>query len=177
MNKANYSKTQITLALIDLLQKTSIDQITITSLVTKAKVSRNAFYNNYTSIEDVLKEAYRQAHQKIFQDKYKDMNYYTSDEAIYDFIHFFDDNTELLLALNKWDLLPYISQYNTNCLLESLKQANNAFIQQYKEYFMIYYTIPYFQICYYWILSDKKESVTQLFQIIKTLQNQTFKNI
>ncbi|UTY40556.1 hypothetical protein NMU03_07220 [Allocoprobacillus halotolerans] len=102
------------------------------------------------------------------------MNYYTSDEAIYDFIHFFDDNTELLLALNKWDLLPYISQYNTNCLLE---KANNTFIQRYKEYFMIYYTIPYFQICYCWILSDKKESVTQVFQIIKTLQNQTFKNI
>ena len=57
MNKANYSKQQITEALIDLLQKTSIEDITITSLVTKAHVSRNAFYNNYQSVEDVLKEA------------------------------------------------------------------------------------------------------------------------
>ena len=84
MNKANYSKQQITEALIDLLQKTSIEDITITSLVTKAHVSRNAFYNNYQSVEDVLKEAYRQAHQKAFQNKYIDISYFTSDEAILD---------------------------------------------------------------------------------------------
>ena len=67
MNKSDYSKYQITQALINLLQKTPIENITITSLVTKAKVSRNAFYNNYQSIEDVLKEVYQQAHQKTFQ--------------------------------------------------------------------------------------------------------------
>ena len=103
MNKANYSKQQITEALIDLLQKTSIEDITITSLVTKAHVSRNAFYNNYQSVEDVLKEAYRQAHQKAFQNKYIDISYFTSDEAILDFIQFFDKNTALLLALQKWN--------------------------------------------------------------------------
>lgn len=43
MNKSDYSKYQITQALINLLQKTPIENITITSLVTKAKVSRNAF--------------------------------------------------------------------------------------------------------------------------------------
>lgn len=174
MNKSDYSKYQITQALINLLQKTPIENITITSLVTKAKVSRNAFYNNYQSIEDVLKEVYQQAHQKTFQHKYKDISYFTSDDAILDFIHFFDDNTALLLALNKWDLLPYISKYNTDCILQSLNQSNNSFVHQYKEYFMIYYTVSYFQICYYWILSNKKETALELFQIIKQLQNQQF---
>lgn len=173
MNKANYSKQQITEALIDLLQKTSIEDITITSLVTKAHVSRNAFYNNYQSVEDVLKEAYRQAHQKAFQNKYIDISYFTSDEAILDFIQFFGKNTALLLALQKWNLLPYIAKYNTHCILNSLEQSNNPFIHQYKEYFMIYHTIPYFQICYYWILSDKKETPQELFQMIKQLQKQS----
>lgn len=38
---------------------------------------------------------------------------------------------------------------------------------------MIYHTIPYFQICYYWILSDKKETPQELFQMIKQLQKQS----
>lgn len=170
MNKSEYSKKQITETLIEMLQTTSLDQITITSLVSKAQVSRNAFYNNYHSIEDVLKEVYRRAHQKTFQDKYKDIHYFTSDEAILDFISFFDKNTPLLLALNKWDLLPYISKYNTEAILQSLNQEND-FIQNHKEYFMIYYTIPYFNMCYYWILSGKKETTSELFQIIKEIQN------
>lgn len=170
MNKSEYSKKQITTALIEMLQTASLEQITITSLVSKAKVSRNAFYNNYHSIEDILKEVYQQAHQNTFQNKYHDIHYFTSDEAIQDFITFFDKNTQLLLALNKWDLLPYISKYNTEAVLQSLNQENQ-FIQDHKEYFMIYYTISYFNICYYWILSGKKESASELFQIIKTIQN------
>lgn len=41
--KSDYSKQQITKALIDLLQTQSIDNISITKLTEKAKVSRNAF--------------------------------------------------------------------------------------------------------------------------------------
>ena len=67
----------------------------------------------------------------------------------------------------------YIAKYNTHCILNSLEQSNNPFIHQYKEYFMIYHTIPYFQICYYWILSDKKETPQELFQMIKQLQKQS----
>ena len=51
MNKANYSKQQITEALIDLLQKISIEDITITSLVTKAHVSRNAQWSQLSILD------------------------------------------------------------------------------------------------------------------------------
>ena len=62
--KSDYSKQQITKALIDLLQTQSIDNISITKLTEKAKVSRNAFYNNFNGVEDVLKEVYREAHKE-----------------------------------------------------------------------------------------------------------------
>lgn len=48
-------------ALLFLLNKKDMKQISISELVKKAGVSRNAFYRNYKSKEEILEDAYERA--------------------------------------------------------------------------------------------------------------------
>lgn len=108
LSKADYTKECISKALIHLLQRYPIEQITISKLVDEAQVSRGAFYNHFRNLEDVLKETYQKAHQNAFKDKLQDIDYLLSNEYLWDMITFFDQNSELLLALYKWHLLDFV---------------------------------------------------------------------
>lgn len=61
------SRESLELALLDLLEKKSLTQITISELVTKAGVSRNAFYRNYKSKEDILFPIITKFIRRLFQ--------------------------------------------------------------------------------------------------------------
>lgn len=52
------TKEAIETALLFLLEKKDLQQISISELVKKAGVSRNAFYRNYKSKEEILEHAY-----------------------------------------------------------------------------------------------------------------------
>lgn len=54
-------------ALLLLLEKKTLDQITISELVAKAGVSRNAFYRNYKSKEAILESILTQIVRRIFR--------------------------------------------------------------------------------------------------------------
>ena len=164
--KSDYSKQQITKALIDLLQTQSIDNISITKLTEKAKVSRNAFYNNFNGVEDVLKEVYREAHKEAFGTKFNELEYFKSQTFIKDLIHFFDKNTLLLLALMKWNLLDYVAQYNTKLTYEYIEKSDNQIIKENAEYFTVFLWGKYFNLCTLWILKGKQESCEEIYKII-----------
>ena len=51
-----YTKNHITNALIDLLYHKNYSDINISEIVKKAQVSRNSFYRNYNTKEDILNE-------------------------------------------------------------------------------------------------------------------------
>ena len=71
MKKSIKTKRALSKALIETLQKKPLDMITIKELTEKAHVGRTAFYNNFHSLEDVLKYTYRTSYQNIFEDKFK----------------------------------------------------------------------------------------------------------
>lgn len=54
-------------ALLLLLEKKTLSQITISELVAKAGVSRNAFYRNYKSKEAILESILTQIVRRIFR--------------------------------------------------------------------------------------------------------------
>lgn len=61
LKQLNYESNQLTrdcirTALLALMGTEMFDQITVTSIIQKAGVSRGGFYRNYTSKEDVLRE-------------------------------------------------------------------------------------------------------------------------
>lgn len=61
------TRESIETALLLLLKKKSLNHITISELVTKAGVSRNAFYRNYQSKEAILEAILTQIVRRIFR--------------------------------------------------------------------------------------------------------------
>lgn len=55
-DKNTYVKQQITTALLELLKDKELSEIKIGEITTKANVSRNSFYRNYTDKEDIIKK-------------------------------------------------------------------------------------------------------------------------
>ena len=177
MNKSEKSKSAISHALIEILQRKPLDLISIKELTEKAHVGRTAFYNNFKNLEDVLKYIYRNAHHEIFDDKFKDLSYQYSDDYIKDMIDFFDKNSQLLNVLFKWNLIDIIAKYNTNLVLSYTKNydddeniKNNSF------YFICFTSVTIFNICILWITKEKKESKEELFNLIKYFQNLSQQN-
>lgn len=64
------TKESIETALLFLMEKKDLQQISISELVRKAGVSRNAFYRNYKSKEEILEHAYARKSQ-IWADKWQ----------------------------------------------------------------------------------------------------------
>jgi AcrR family transcriptional regulator len=66
------TRESIETALLHLMEKKDLPQISISELVKKAGVSRNAFYRNYKSKEEILELAYERASHQ-WMDKWKDL--------------------------------------------------------------------------------------------------------
>lgn len=169
MKKEEITKIRITNALIQLLDRYPLENISITLLCDKAQVSRSAFYNNYAHIEDVLKQHYSSMHYQSFKHQYQDVDYMYSDQHIKDFIQFFDLNSNLLNALQKWDLFSIIAKYNTELVIEDLKKSNSTFVKENAYYFMIYNCTKFFYLGLAWIANNKKETPQELFNLIKKM--------
>ncbi len=52
--KNTYVKTQITKAMLELLEQYEFEELSISQITARAQVSRNSFYRNYKSKEDIL---------------------------------------------------------------------------------------------------------------------------
>ncbi len=55
-NKVSYAQEQLTQALLKLLEKKKLSEVTVSELCNKAHLSRLSFYRNYDSIEEILKK-------------------------------------------------------------------------------------------------------------------------
>lgn len=171
MNKAKQTKQKISTALIEMLQRQPMDLITIKELTQKAQVGRTAFYNNFKNLDDVLKYVYREAHYQVFQDKFKDEHYQSSDQYLWDMLTFFEDNSDLLTALNKWHLIDAIAKYNTEICLEYTKQYSDDIIKNNAMYYTLYTGVVAFNMASLWIFTGKKESKEDYFQLLKYFQS------
>ena len=52
----SYAKTELTKALLSLLKKKKLHEITISELCNKAGLSRLSYYRNYDSMEEIIRE-------------------------------------------------------------------------------------------------------------------------
>ena len=166
-SKSEYTRNCISEALIRLLQKYPIDTITVSSLTKEANVSRSAFYNNYKSIEEVLLSAYKKAHHDAFHLKFEDEYYVFSDQYILDNIRFFDDNSKLLLAIYKWDLITFVAKKQTSMVIDYTTHYHDPIIQKNSHYFMCFSNVSIFYTCQLWVINGKQETPEELFDMIK----------
>ncbi|MGT2800801.1 TetR family transcriptional regulator [Streptococcus sp. zg-86] len=75
------TRESIETALLFLLEKKELKHISISELVKKAGVSRNAFYRNYKSKEEILELAYAKTSQNLM-DKWQQLQKKVQEEGI-----------------------------------------------------------------------------------------------
>lgn len=85
-------------ALIYLMRKKSIDQITVTELVKKSGVSRSAFYRNYKCKEDIIKD-FASNVLEIIRDSLNNSEYQNNHYEWFKFLFFQIKSNEKLFRL------------------------------------------------------------------------------
>lgn len=105
-------------ALLTLLQQKALEQITISELAELADINRKTFYNNYNSIDDVIRGLDDKISAFIFSSLPKQINI-TNEIEIYNLL------LELIHSLepNK-EILRHIVKYNKGSFIMGLLQMN-----------------------------------------------------
>lgn len=163
----NRVKKQIIDAFFTLLRKKTFSEITITDIVTEAKVSRASYYRNYNSKEAIIENALDNLRDEIL----KDVDY--SDDA-----HIFKKENVLfrlsraftLCFSMKSDLLTLynngfgnlIQQVFNRYVIEFAGNMPASSIERYKLYFLSGATV---NILYEWIVEGAKESPEEIAEI------------
>ena len=110
-NTKNDTKEFITTALIELLKKDTLQNTTISRVVSKAGVSRMAFYRNFETLEQVLHEYYEPKITSVFEDMKKSSG--ESERLNIHLIFFNNFSSDLILSL-KHGYEPIIGEIFTN---------------------------------------------------------------
>ncbi len=98
------TREAIDFAMLDLLEKQDFDRITIMSIVKRAGVSRQSFYRNYTSKEDIIIEIEEKILQ-VFSESLNDKKYENNLSLWFrDFFIFISQNKKYIAILIKANL-------------------------------------------------------------------------
>ncbi|WP_125707815.1 TetR/AcrR family transcriptional regulator [Lacticaseibacillus porcinae] len=163
------SQTYLTEALFQLLEKKTLSEIKITELVARAGVSRMAFYRNYDSVEDILRQHFAPKLTHLFDN----VIFEQSDTVKYDDMQAFFDAfaSELRLSL-KAHFEYVIRDLFTENMARYYANWPNLSPEQLK-YWQVFMTNGVYGIWREWLLTGQKESLTDLHALIKKLQAST----
>ena len=163
------TKDRIKNAFIKLLNTNPLESITIKQVCTTAEISRTSFYYHYESLDEVLKEMFDETFDIAFKSKNWDFQYLYSRNFIEDIVTFFDENSTLLLALAKWELIPYVSHKKAKLLNQEIQNHMSYKSPNYANYILIYLMGKYFIICSQWIKNGKPESKEDIITLLSLL--------
>ena len=106
----------ITTALFNLMKKKDYREITISEIVKTAGVSRNSFYRNYQSIEDIIRQHMTERTEKWWAEYMANLHPHVIEET---FQHFLDMK-ELIQLLYKANLSYLLMEHIFICGKQSL---------------------------------------------------------
>lgn len=151
-----------------LMRNTPFDKITITMLCKEASLSRQTFYSYYDNIDDVIKDAYLNMFKDNCLKKMNSIDYFYSDEFLYNIIECFDRESDFFLGLDRWEMLRFFSKESVDLHVTIIKNiSKDNTISKYPDYFISFIFEPVCSICLKWIKSGKKESPEELVRIIR----------
>ncbi len=172
MNKtAENNRKKIEKALFRAMKITPIEEISVSQICKDAGISRTAFYHHYSKIDDVLLNAYEDAHEAAFGSHEWTVSYLTSDVFISDIIRFFDENSELIYALHYWNLLGSIAALPTKRSIVFIEQSDDELLRKYPMYTMMFFWTNYFTVCMAWLRDGKKETPQEMIQLMKHMKS------
>ena len=151
----SYAKTELTKALLSLLKKKKLHEITISELCNKAGLSRLSYYRNYDSMEEIIRE-----HLSGITDAFL-----TSSSA-----NFRTTPREEFIALlfeHMYSIKDLVSLLIRNDLSYLLKEEfDSAFMKSvsiYNDPYRCYVASgAYFNLFYYWFINGCKEKPSEV---------------
>lgn len=171
INKANMQvKYDMYTALLGLLKKHNISTIGVSELTEEAGVSRMAFYRNYNTIEDILKE-----HLEIMFMDYAAEDAKTEESEIYCAYHymihclkFFLKHHELMDALISCGMGDMVLARITEYLIQKWTPDPEKKADQMK---MCVFAGAIYNIYREWAKREFRESPEELAEILSTIQS------
>lgn len=147
-------KDSITVALLELLKKKTLDNISITEITNKAGVGRVSFYRNFESKEDIIDKYLTDITDKFISSS--GINFKNNDTKTY--------ITILFKHLEKHKDFTY-NLYKSNCLYLVEKQFKRIFDNRhygYSAYKRYFYSGGIYNIYYHWLVNGYKETPSEL---------------
>lgn len=167
---AEKNRRKLEEALLSIMKKKPFDLITVSEICEAASLSRATFYHHYARTDDVLVSAYETAHENAFGRREWTLDYFHSDLFLKDMIRFFDQNTGLIAAISKWNLLPRVAWLPTKMSYDSSSLLSDPYLSKYPQYTTIYLWGNTFDICMAWILGGKKESSEEMLKMMQYMR-------
>ncbi len=151
-------------AMIECLQTTPFDHISVKQLCSSADINRSTFYFYYQDIQELysgLEEEFLKKVDKAMFDYYnKSINLHTH---LLNLVKCYDENSEMFLSM-------------VNSRNKAFYKAQKAFIEKYhfmddktpeeREYFIQYYISGITGVITHWILTGKKQSPEYIVSIL-----------
>lgn len=163
----NSTYTKLIDSLTELLKNTPYDELTITDLCSHACVTRRTFYKNFKSIDALVQHFFLEKFYKTCCANMNDKSFFESDEYIHTMVYTWDKYGDLIMSLDKWDVLEYLTKNNIYTITKLIKEKiSDEFIVNYSEYFIISTYSLLSNICMMWLKRGKKETPEELIDII-----------
>ena len=156
----NDTREFITTAILQLLQKNQLSDLTISKVCTRAGISRMAFYRNFDSLDDVLHDYYHSKLKMEFDilNSDNDEAKLQSHQAYFD--RFSDD---LILAANRG------FEHITQAIF--ISETEKFFDNVEDKYWVTFIATGTYSVWKKWILEGKKEPFEKIHQLIATFTN------
>lgn len=169
------SKRWIMESLIELMNKKTFEEITISELASHADLGRRTFYRNFTSKEDVLKSYL----QSLIEELIKRLSIYetlTPKICIHQIFKLCSDNKTFLIGLNKSRMLGFLlDEWNTALpiihqkMLDKLPNFPNQNNETALAYTLAFNTGGVWNVVSKWISSGMKQTPEEMTTIMMGL--------
>ncbi len=162
IGKQSYARTELTKALLQLLDRKRLDGISVSELCEKAGVSRLSFYRNYSSLEDILNQYLKTITATFLDDT--SVNFRTTPKK--EFILY------LLTHISRYrKIVSTLVRNDLSYLLKS--EFDDAFLRSvdlYHDPYRCYVASgAYFNLVYYWFVNGCKETPEELSEMDFTI--------
>ncbi|KRO16318.1 TetR/AcrR family transcriptional regulator [Lacticaseibacillus saniviri] len=169
----NDSKNYLATALLEQLQTTNLEDIKISKLVTRAGVSRMAFYRNFETVGDVLHDYFEPKIRQLFDDVIQQTPTDDKMVAVDRFFAEFEGTMILSIERHFEFVIRQIFFDNMQRLYRQLPTIE-AIPEIERRYWVGFMSAGVYNIWREWLLHDKQDSLDEIHTLLATLQTTTF---
>lgn len=167
------SKTWITEALLAIMEEKEFNKIAITEIIKKADLTRQTFYRNFNTKEEVLHEYVKKLYKDCF-DEIETMCEKNMFKILVTYFHYWHKNKEFLLLVKRSNVnhkvmdfyYPYMGKYFHQAIIKL--NANSDLEKSYMKHFLLGGLV---QIKTHWLENNFTETPEQLAELVLKLIN------